>query len=229
MLTHDEDIAPAARATVAIRSLDGKRARCTATLSITFGQSYAGSATLSNKLLTNVKPGTAQSTGLTITNQGNGDDTFAIRHSPVPSGWTVTLSSSSVSLEGKHDENDQASINVEVFVPLDALADETVTITVTVTSSGDSSIEITDELEVSVAERHEVDGTVLSNDQTGRSDQTIDFPLTVHNNGNVQDSFRLRACDPNQPGSCATPSWNSIYVDDSGNEVTQISLGAGGS
>ena len=228
-VTPDDSIAAGETATIEIRALDGNSPRCTATLSITVGQSYAGSASLSNNFLTNVEPGTAQSTGLTITNQGNGDDTFAIGHSPVPSGWTVTLSSSSVSLEGKHDENDQASINVEVFVPLDALADETVTITVTVTSSGDSSIEITDELEVSVAERHEVDGTVLSNDQTGRSDQTIDFPLTVHNNGNVQDSFRLRACDPNQPGSCATPSWNSIYVDDSGNEVTQISLGAGGS
>ena len=225
-----DDSMPADTSTeIRIRGLDGNNERCYAILTVTVGQSYAGSASLGSNYLNNVEPGTSQSTQLTITNQGNGDDTFSIGHTAVPSGWTVTLSSSSVSLMGKHEaqEDYQTSISAEIFVPLDALADDTITVTFTVTSNGDSSVEISDDLEVSVAERHEVGGTVLSVDQTGRSDQTIDFPLTVHNNGNVQDSFRLRACDPNQPGSCATPSWNSIFVDDSGNEVTQISLNAG--
>ena len=227
-----DDSMPADSTTeIRIRGLDGNNERCYATLSVTVGQSYGGSASLNSNYLNNVEPGTAQSTGLTVTNQGNGADTFAIGHTPVPSGWTVTLSSSSVSLLGKHEpqQDHQTTVSVEVFVPIDALADDTVTITVTVTSSGDSSISISDDLQVSVAERHEVDGTVLSTDQTGRSDQTIDFPLIVHNNGNVQDSFRLRACDPNQPGSCASPPWESKFVDDSGNEITQISLDAGSS
>ncbi len=224
-----DDSMPADSTTeIRIRGLDGSSERCYAILQVTVGQSYGGSASLSSNYLTSVEPGTAQSTGLTVTNQGNGQDTFAIGHTPMPSGWTVTLSTSSVSLLGKHEpqQDHQTQVSVEVFVPLNALADDTVTITLTVTSSGDSSIDITDDLQVSVAERHDVDGTVLSTDQTGRSDQTIDFPLTIHNNGNVQDSFRLRACDPNQPGSCATPSWQSIFVDTSDNEVTQISLNA---
>ena len=228
-VTPDDSIPAGETVTIEIRALDGNSPRCSGTLSITVGQSYGGSASLSSNYLNNVEPGTSQNTGLSITNQGNGADSFAIGHSPVPGGWTVSLSESTVSLPGKHENGNQQSITVDVFVPLDALADDTVTITFTVTSSGDSSVENTDTLQVSVAERHEVDGTVLSDDQTGRSDQTIDFPLTVHNNGNVQDSFRLRACDPNQPGSCASPSWNTIYVDDSGNEVTQISLTAGAS
>ena len=228
-VTPDDSIPAGETVTIEIRALDGNSPRCSDTLSITVGQSYGGSASLSSNYLNNVEPGTSQNTGLSITNQGNGADSFAIGHSPVPGGWTVSLSESTVSLPGKHQDGNQQSITVDVFVPLDALADDTVTITFTVTSSGDSSVENTDTLQVSVAERHEVDGTVLSDDQTGRSDQTIDFPLTIHNNGNVQDSFRLRACDPNQPGSCASPSWNTIYVDDSGNEVTQISLTAGAS
>ncbi len=228
-VTPDDSIAAGETETIEIRALDGNSPRCSATLSITVGQSYGGTASLASNYLNNVEPGTSQSTDLSISNQGNGADSFAIGHSPVPGGWTVSLSESSVSLPGKQSNDNQQTITVDVFVPIDALADDVVTITFTVTSSGDSSVENTDTLQVSVAERHEVDGTVLSDDQTGRSDQTIDFPLTVHNNGNVQDSFRLRACDPNQPGSCATPSWNTIYVDDSGNEVTQISLTAGGS
>lgn len=226
-VTPDDSIPAGETTVIEIRALDGNSPRCTATLSVTVGQSYGGSASLASNYLNNVEPGTSQDTGLSITNQGNGADSFAIGHSPVPSGWAVTLSDSTVSLPGKHENGNQQSITVSVFVPLDALADDTITISFTVTSSGDSSIQITDDLEVSVAERHEVDGAVLSTDQTGRSDQSIDFPLTVHNNGNVQDSFRLRACDPNQPGSCASPSWQSIFVDESDNEVTQISLDAG--
>ena len=230
-VTPDDSMPADSTTEIRIRGLDGNNERCYATLSVTVGQSYGGSASLNSNYLNNVEPGTSQSTGLTVTNQGNGADTFAIGHTPVPSGWTVTLSSSSVSLLGKHEpqQDHQTEVSVEVFVPLDALADDTVTITLTVTSSGDSSISISDDVQVSVAERHEVDGTVLSTDQTGRSDQTIDFPIIVHNNGNVQDSFRLRACDPNQPGSCSSPPWESKYVDDSGNEITQLSLDAGSS
>jgi len=228
-VTPDDSIPAGETETIEIRALDGSSPRCSATLSITVGQSYGGTASLDSNYLNNVEPGTSQSTDLSISNQGNGADSFAIGHSPVPGGWTVSLSESSVSLPGKQSNGNQVDITVDVFVPIDALADDVVTITFTVTSSGDSSVENTDTLQVSVAERHEVDGTVLSTDQTGRSDQTIDFPLTIHNNGNVQDSFRLRACDPNQPGSCASPSWNTIYVDDSGNEITQISLSAGAS
>ncbi len=228
-VTPDDSIPAGETETIEIRALDGNSPRCSATLSITVGQSYGGTASLASNYLNNVEPGTSQSTDLSVSNQGNGADSFAIGHSPVPSGWTVSLSESSVSLPGKHENGNQQSVIVDVFVPIDALADDVVTITFTVTSSGDSSVENTDTLQVSVAERHEVDGTVLSTDQTGRSDQTIDFPLTIHNNGNVQDSFRLRACDPNQPGSCASPSWTTIYVDNSGNEITQISLSAGAS
>ena len=231
-VTPDDSMAANTATEIRIRGLDGNNERCYAILTVTVGQSYGASASLGTNYLTNVEPGTADSTSLTVTNQGNGADTFSIAHSPVPSGWTVTMSSTSVNLLGKHEPqaDRQESVSVEVFVPIDALADDRVTISFTVTSGGDSSIQITDSVEVSVAERHEVGGSVLSIDQTGRSDQKVDFPVIIQNNGNVQDSFRLRACDPNQPGSgCTSPSWQSIFVDDQDNEVTQISLDAGAS
>ena len=231
-VTPDDSMAANTATEIRIRGLDGNNERCYAILTVTVGQSYGASASLGTNYLTNVEPGTSDSTSLTVTNQGNGADTFSIAHSPVPSGWTVTMSSTSVNLLGKHEPqaDRQESVSVEVFVPIDALADDSVTISFTVTSGGDSSIQITDSVEVSVAERHEVGGSVLSIDQTGRSDQKVDFPVIIQNNGNVQDSFRLRACDPNQPGSgCTSPSWQSIFVDDQDNEVTQISLDAGAS
>ncbi len=202
---------------------------CSATLTVIVGQSYAVAASLSNDNLHNVDPGTSEMTQLTITNQGNGQDSFSIGHSAVPSGWSVTLSETSVSLQGKHASQSerQISIDITVFVPTDALADEDVTITLSVSSSGSSSATASDELDVSVAERHALLGNVLSVDQTGRSGEDIKFPVTVSNDGNVQDSFRLRACDPSQPSSCATPSWPSRYVDSTGQLIETISLDAG--
>ena len=229
-VTPDDSIPAGETETIEIRALDGNSVRCFATLTVTVGQSYGVGAQLKTNYLNNVEPGTADSTELTISNQGNGGDTFAVAHSPVPSGWSVSMSSTSVPLDGKHADQDdrQESISVEVFVPIDALADDAVTITFTVSSAGDSSIEVTDTLEVSVAERHEINGTVLSYDQTGRSDQKIDFPLIITNKGNVQDSFRLEACDPGRNG-CSNPAWQSVYVDEEENEITQISLEAGAS
>ena len=129
---------------IRIRGLDGNNERCYAILTVTVGQSYGASASLGTNYLTNVEPGTSDSTSLTVTNQGNGADTFSIAHSPVPSGWTVTMSSTSVNLLGKHEPqaDRQESVSVEVFVPIDALADDSVTISFTVTSGGDSSIQI---------------------------------------------------------------------------------------
>ena len=191
-VTPDDSMAANTATEIRIRGLEGNNERCYAILTVTVGQSYGASASLGTNYLSNVEPGTADSTSLTVTNQGNGADTFSIAHSPVPSGWTVTMSSTSVNLLGKHEPqaDRQESVSVEVFVPIDALADDSVTISFTVTSGGDSSIQITDSVEVSVAERHEVGGSVLSIDQTGRSDQKVDFPVIIQNNGNVQDSFR---------------------------------------
>jgi len=227
----DDSLSAGSTTSILIRGLDGNSMRCEDTIQITVGQSYAVSASLSSNNLHQIDPGTSDSTQLTVTNNGNGQDTFSISHSPVPSGWTITLEESTVSLEGKQASNSarQTSVEVTVSVPTDALADEAEEITITVTSLGSSSASASDNLDVTVAERHALIGEVLSVDQTGRSDENILFPLTITNDGNVQDSFRLRACDPSQGagGSCASPTWSSRYVDSTGQVLTQISLNAG--
>ena len=90
------------------------------------------------------------------------------------------------------------------------MADDSVTISFNVTSGGDSSIQITDSVEVSVAERHEVGGSVLSIDQTGRSDQKVDFPVIIQNNGNVQVPSDCVPAIQTNLIRMASPSWQSI-------------------
>lgn len=223
----DDSLAADSTTQIEIIGKDGNSPRCSVMLSVTVGQSHGVATSLSNDYLHNIQPGTSSSTHLTITNQGNGNDLFSIGHTPMPTGWTVTLASSSVTLEGKHTSGsgDQESVEVSVFVPTNALADETVTITFTVTSSGASSVESTEELDVSVAERHAVQGNVLSNSQTGRPYEKILFTVSVTNDGNVRDSFRLQACDPAQ-NNCVSPAWPTRYVDGAGQEITQIALDA---
>ena len=214
---------------IQLEAQDGSTPKCWAILTVTVGQVHAATGSLANGRLSNVEPGTSTSTTVRVINQGNGADTFRISTSNAPDGWGVALGAGSVSLASKHAPaaDRQADIEVNVSVPLDALADDVVEITVTVTDNGGTVIYAEEILEVTVAERHEIEMVVLSLDQTGRSDETIRFPFSVENLGNVRDSVRLRVCDANQPGSCASPSWTSRFVDGTGTELTQVALDAG--
>jgi len=227
-VTADDSLPANELTSIWIRALDGNNMRCESLLGVTVGQSHSATASLSSQTLSNVDPGSSDSTSLTVTNTGNGAETFSIGTSGAPSGWGVSVEFSSVTLEGKHAAQNerQTSMYVSVYVPDDALADEEVTITITVGDSG-SNTYATVELSVTVAARHEMSVTVLSIDQTGRSDSIIQFPFTVDNTGNIQDSFRLRACDPSQPNNCISPPWPTRFVDGSGQEIQNLVVGAG--
>ena len=83
------------------------------------------------------------------------------------------------------------------------------------------------DLTVSVAAKHSVTTSILSTQQTGRSDQTVQFPIDVTNSGNIQDTFKLQACDPGDQTGCSSPMWQSSFSDSEGNTITQIVLDPG--
>ena len=230
-VTADDSLPANEQTVIKIQALDGNSLRCESTLTVVVGQSHGATASLSSQTLSRVDPGSSDSTSLTITNTGNGAETYSVGTSGAPAGWGVSVEDSSVTLQGKHaPQNErQISMYVSVYVPEDALADEEVTVTITVSDSSGGTTYATVELSVTVAERHEMSVTVLSVDQTGRSDSIIQFPFTVDNTGNVQDSFRLRACDPSQPSGCISPPWPTRFVDGTGQEIQNLVIGSGGS
>ena len=68
---------------------------------------------------------------------------------------------------------------------------------------------------------------MVSDQQTGRSNQIVKFPLLITNEGNIRDTFRLQACDPGDQTGCGSPMWQSSFSDSDGNSITQLALDPG--
>ena len=128
---------------------------------------------------------------------------------------TVTLGSSQSS-------NNKETVRVDIFVPEDASAESDAVISFTVGRGGGSTPYDSKDLTVSVAPRHEVSTSMVSDQQTGRSDQIVKFPIVVTNEGNIRDTFRLQACDPGDQTGCGSPMWESSFSDSDGNSISTI-------
>ena len=182
---------------------------------------------LSKSTLSNVEPGTSGTLSIQITNQGNGQETMALGTSGVPPGWQVSFSQSTVTLGSSQSSNDKETVGIDVFVPEDASAESDAVISFTVGRGGGSTPYDSKDLTISVAPRHEVSTSMVSDQQTGRSDQIVKFPIVVTNAGNIQDTFRLQACDPGDQTGCSNPMWESSFSDSDGNSISQIVLDPG--
>jgi hypothetical protein len=80
-------------------------------------------------------------------------------------------------------------------------------------------------LTVSVAQVHDLTSSIISDSQKGKSQQIISFPIEITNTGNVDDNFKLQACDPNDVTGCNDPLWESSFSNSQGSTITQINIG----
>ena len=217
----DDSVNAGEEQTVYIQGKDGTEVKCNAALIITVGQSYGATISMASSQLNNIEPGTSATTSVTVENTGNGVDTFRITPSSVPSGWTVELEESVVTLDSKHTPNRKDTVDVTVILPEDALATEVVNIDISVApnAGGGAYDDVT--LSVSVAAVHgfEADSTALT--QTGKNGNEVKFPFDIQNTGNVEDSFRLSVIQ-----QTASPSWAYFFEDQAGNRFTEISVDA---
>ena len=220
-VTPDDSIEANSQKSITIQGKDGNTAKCNAEVSITVGQSRGASMSLGNTALYNVEPGQNATTTLTVTNQGNGPDTFRVSASAPPSGWSVSLESSTISTQSRHSNEKSGTIDVSISLPNDALATEEVTITFSVmpTSSGGSYD--TQELKITVKSVHAMSGNAPAEDQTGRSDTTVQFPLTITNDGNTLDRFRFSVIS-----QTAQPGWGKHFETADGTIVTEVDIDA---
>ena len=220
-VTPDDSIEANSQKSITIQGKDGNTAKCNAEVSITVGQSRGAIMSLGNTALYNVEPGQNATTTLTVTNQGNGPDTFRVSTSAPPSGWSVSLESSTISTQSRHSNEKSGTIDVSISLPDDALATEEVTITFSVmpTSSGGSYD--TQELKITVKSVHAMSGNAPAEDQTGRSDTTVQFPLTITNDGNTLDRFRFSVIS-----QTAQPGWGKHFETADGTIVTEVDIDA---
>ena len=226
-VTPDDSLEAGTQVAIGIQGRSGSEIGCEKVLTVTVGQEFGASMSLSKSTLSNVEPGTSGTLSIQITNQGNGQETMALGTSGVPPGWQVSFSQSTVTLGSSQSSNDKETVGIDVFVPEDASAESDAVISFTVGRGGGSTPYDSKDLTISVAPRHEVSTSMVSDQQTGRSDQIVKFPIVVTNAGNIQDTFRLQACDPGDQTGCSNPMWESSFSDSDGNSISQIVLDPG--
>lgn len=220
-ITPDDSIEANSQETITIQGKNGAIAKCDADVSITVGQSRGASLSLGNAALYNIEPGQDATTTLTVTNQGNGPDTFRVSASSPPTGWSVSLEASTISTQSKHSNEKSGTIEVTISLPLDALATEAVTITFSVMPTSSGGAYDTQDLDVTVESVHGMSGGAPAEDQTGRSDTTVQFPMTVTNEGNTLDRFKFSVMD-----QTARPAWGKHFETEDGTVVTEIDIDA---
>ena len=219
IVTPDDSVNAGSETVVSIVGKEGNSVKCSVDIRVIVGQSKGAGISASTTFLPNVEPGSSDSLTVTIQNEGNGLDTLRVAASSPPSGWTVSLSTSTVSVGSKHGSDDTATVDVTVNVPLEALATDEVQITLSVLPSNGGASYDSVVVTVTVAEYHAMDATALSTDQTGRSDTEVSFPIEVENNGNVKDTIRFAMMS-----QTASPAWDTYFKTESGSPFTEIDI-----
>ncbi len=220
-ITPDDSVEANSQKTITIQGKDGGTPKCTADVTVTVGQSNGASMSLGNTALYNIQPGQDATTTLTVTNQGNGPDTFKVSASSPPVGWSITLESTTITTQSKFSNDKSGTIDVTISLPLDALATEEVTITFSVMPVSSGGAYDTQDLTITVKAVHGMSGGAPADDQTGRSDTTVRFPITVTNDGNIQDRFRFSVIS-----QTAQPGWGKHFETEDGQVVTEIDIEA---
>ena len=223
-VTPDDSVEPGT-ISIKIQARAGVAVACEEILYITLGQNKDASLSLSNPRVSNIQPGTTERVELTVKNTGNGQDTFAVGVTNLPSGWQVSMSQSSVTINGRHCGPNNCNtqiLDADIQVPSGALANIQYEIQFYVNSAGTQHDLIS--LEATVAAVHSVDTSLTSDSQTGKFAQIVKFPLSIENTGNIRDTFILDVCNPNINSSCSSPAWNASFSNSQGNTITTISL-----
>jgi len=225
-VTPDDSVEASTQVPIKIQGRSGTEIGCEKILTLNVGQAYDASASLSQSSLSNVEPGTSKSVTMTITNEGNGVDTIQISAANVPTGWQVSFSQSSVTLPSSQSSNNQGSVTIDVLVPAGATAGSD-SINFNIGHGGGSTPYATKTLSVSVAQVHDLTTSIISDSQKGKSNQIVRYPIDITNTGNVNDNFKLQACDPNDITGCNSPLWESTFSNNQGVTITQISIDYG--
>jgi uncharacterized membrane protein len=222
-ITPDDSIEANSQKSITVQGKDGNTEKCSADVTITVGQSHGAAMSLGNTALYNVEPGQETSTTLTVTNQGNGPDTFRVTATTPSSatGWSVSLESSTISTQSRHSNDKSGTIEVTISLPSDALATEEVVITFSVMPTSSGGAYDTQELTITVKAVHGMSGGGQADDQTGRSETTVQFPITISNDGNTLDRFRFSVIS-----QTAQPGWSKHFETAEGTIVTEVDIDA---
>ena len=219
IVSPDDSVTAGDETVIQILGKDGNSVKCSKELRVIVGQSFGASLSLSTTSLSNVEPGANGTVSLTVTNQGNGLDNLRVSSTAPPSGWSVQLDSTTVSVGSKHGSDKSETVGVVVSLPSYALATEQVEIAFSVLPAGGGVAYAEVTLTVSVKAIHGIEAQATALDQTGRSGSLVKFPVTIQNTGNIEDNYRCIEQD-----QTASPEWD-VHCEDSNGNIISSSQG----
>jgi len=219
IVSPDDSKSAGSETMITVQAKDGSSAKCIKQFTVVLGQTYGATLSLQSSVLGPVEPGDNKTSSLTVTNAGNGEDTLRVTVSSPPSGWTISLEQSTVTVGTKHGSSKSASVDFTISVPEDALATESIDLTFSILPGGGGQAYQTKVLSVTVKETHGMEVSTNVVDQTGRSNAELLFPITVENTGNNDDTFRFYT-------KKNTENWQNWYEDNTGAQQTEFNIGA---
>jgi uncharacterized membrane protein/ribosomal protein S27E len=159
-------------------------------IKVKINQTY-GVDVYSETLYINPEPGTSVSFNITITNKGNGEDSFGVIIPAVRTGWTVKPSSPNTA---KLQQNDEERILITVTIP-STEKHISENITINVSSRGDSVEYQTEIVTVNVDITRGIRFAESDNRKEGEPGSFVLFDIKLENTGTIEDTYTLEVGD----------------------------------
>jgi uncharacterized repeat protein (TIGR01451 family) len=147
-----------------------------------------------------VDAGETVSYNVRVENKGNVIDTYKLSTTSVPSGWVVTFSQSSVTVDFGTSNNAQLVL-VTITTPSTAKATDT-TVTIKATSSNAATVIDSVSLKVTINPRYAV--SLSSSTPQTTTGSSYSFNMIVKNTGNIVDSYLISLLNADE---LATLGW----------------------
>jgi asparagine N-glycosylation enzyme membrane subunit Stt3 len=169
-----------------------------------------------------IDAGETVSYNVRIENKGNVIDTYKLSTTSVPSGWTVTFSKSSVTVDFGASDNSQLVL-VTITTPSTAKTTDT---TVTVKATSSNSVTVVDSVSLKVAINPRYAVSLSSSTPQSTTGSTYTFNMIVKNTGNIVDSYLISILNADE---LATLGWQAEVRPTSGTfgQNLTISVNAG--
>lgn len=156
---------------------------------------------------------------VTVTNAGNVPDNYTLERDDTQ-GWPLTLPSS----VGPLDPDESDDVTLEVTIPHSAENGDSTTVTVTATSQENTEIKDNDNCVARVEIIYRVKVTISPSENEGAPGATLEYTVTVKNEGNVEDTYDLEKDDNQNWTLTLSSSTGSIDPGDSVNKTLEVTI-----
>jgi uncharacterized repeat protein (TIGR01451 family) len=164
-----------------------------------------------------VDAGETVSYNVRVENKGNVMDTYKLSTNSVPSGWTVTFSQSTVTVDFGASNNTQLVL-VTITTPSTAKTSDT-SVTVKATSTKVATAFDSVSLKVTINPRYAV--SLSSSTPQTTTGSTYGFNMVVKNTGNIADSYLISILNTDE---LATLGWQAEVRSNGGSFAQNLTL-----